>query len=336
MPQIDQTAETMRTEAVANTARPAHVRTNGGESGNPEVPWESGQEPVITQTTESAAHRDAVVPSNITPAECECGGGAGAASAKLVFAIGQLGFDFGTEARRDSIMQHMNTPANPYDAGALLAYLASNPWDASAILWTLNLDATPIYAIQAQGAFASDVYQRLREFLGEQIRGEVERVSVPGYIAGNVKLFSGQMVPVVWPVLRGMYSWNTSALIEAVEGAEATEGSQGVANFLRRVYEELRNLGLTPQDRALNYAATNAFQVKEVFKDAVKGEMDLDAIAVERSPICRPESDCWDVKLTFFNPRKVFEQARKVYRFTVDVSDVAPVMVGAVRSWFVR
>lgn len=42
------------------------------------------------------------------------------------------------------------------------------------------------------------------------------------------------------------------------------------------------------------------------------------------------------LKLTFFNPSKVFEQARKVYLFTVDVSDVVPVMVGSVRSWFVR
>ena len=64
--------------------------------------------------------------------------------------------------------------------------------------------------------------------------------------------------------------------------------------------------------------------------------MDLDTIEVERSPICRQYSDCWDVKLMFFNPSKVFEQARKVYRFTVDVSDVVPVMVGDVRSWFVR
>jgi hypothetical protein len=102
------------------------------------------------------------------------------------------------------------------------------------------------------------------------------------------------------------------------------------------VYEELRNLGATSQDRALNYAATNAFQVAAVFRDAIQATMTLDTIEVERSPICRPESDCWDVKLTFFNPSKVFEQARKSYRFTVDVSDVVPVMVGSVRSWFVR
>ena len=233
-------------------------------------------------------------------------------------------------------MQHMDQSPNPHDPNQLLAYLEKNPWDAAAILWTLNLDAAPIYAIQAQGGFASETWARLRTFLEEQTKGEVERVSIPGYITGNARLFTGQVVPVVWPVLRGMYSWNTTALIEAVGGTDASAEAQGVANFLRRVYEEFRNLGLTPQERAINYAATNVFQVKEVFKDAIREGMDLDTIEAERSPICRLDSDCWDVKLTFFNPRKVFEQARKVYRFTVDVSDVVPVMVGPLRSWFVR
>ena len=276
-----------------------------------------------------------VVASNITAAACECGGGGGAPP-QVVFAIGQLGCDFGTEARRDSIMQHMDQPAIPQEPNQLLAYLAKNPWDAAAILWTLNLNSTPIYAMQGQGAFAIDTYQRLREFLSEQAKGEVERVSISGYIAGNARLLTGQVVPIIWPVLRGMYSWNTTALIAAVAATADSEEAKGVANFLLRVYEELRNLGVTPQDRAINYAATNAFQVTEVFKDAIKEGMDLDTIEVERSPICRVDSDCWDVKLTFFSPTKVFERARKVYRFTVDVSDVVPVMVGPVRPWFVR
>ena len=118
--------------------------------------------------------------------------------------------------------------------------------------------------------------------------------------------------------------------------AAYTEKAQAVANFLVRVYDELRNLGLAPQERAINYAATNALLVANVFEDAIKEGMDLNTIEVERSPICRPDSDCWDVKLTFFDPNKVFERARKVYRFTVDVSDVVPVMVGDVRSWFAR
>jgi hypothetical protein len=53
---------------------------------------------------------------------------------------------------------------------------------------------------------------------------------------------------------------------------------------------------------------------------------------VKKSPVCRPDSDCYDVELSFFNPNNT-NVANRVYRFTVDVSDVIPVTVGAVRSW---
>ena len=35
---------------------------------------------------------------------------------------------------------------------------------------------------------------------------------------------------------------------------------------------------------------------------AKKKVIRLDAITVEKSPICRLDSDCWDVKLKFFDP----------------------------------
>jgi cyanobactin maturation PatA/PatG family protease len=278
---------------------------------------------------------------------CGCGC-AGGTPAQLVYALGLLGYDFGTESRRDSIAQHMDQPANPYDANQILGYLDGHPWDAPSVHWTLNLDATPIYAVQADGAFASDVYTRLRQFLREQLADGVERVSVPGWVAGRVRLFTGQMVPIIHPMLRGMYSWTVRALVEAAGGKRPATGAsqkdkdtyhqktEAIGNFLHRIYHEFRNLGITPEDRAKNYAGTNALLAARVFEDAVKAEIDLDTIDVERSPICRPESDCWDVKLTFFDPKRTLERARKVYRFTVDVGDPVPVMVGSVRSWFVR
>lgn len=281
----------------------------------------------------------AIGPSQIQPAQDGSG-------PSLVYALGMLDYDLVSEARRDSIMQHMN--GNPSDPKQLLAYLANNPADAAAIIWTLKLDATPIYAILPYGAFAREGYDRLRQFLQEQITEGVERISVPGIIAGQTQLMSGQVVPVISPELRGMYSWTTAALVEAVCGKPPSssakakdrevyaEKAEAVSNFLERVYHELRNLGITAQERCINCAATNALNVEKIFESALKDDMELDTIKVESSAICRPGSDCWDVKLTFFNPGKVFEQARKVYSFTVDASDVCPVMVGRIRSWFVR
>ncbi len=277
---------------------------------------------------------------------CNCGGGG---PMQWVFALGKLGYDFGTEARRDSIRQHMQQPApgvdpTPHDPAQLLSYLKDNSWEAAAITWTLNLDATPIYAIKSCGAFAREIYERLRDFLRQQLDNVVERVSIPGSIVGNVRLMNGQVVPVIQPDRRGMYSWRTDQLIDLVskelgysqsEQDELARCKERVGNFFVRAYEELRNLGISPQDRALNYSATNAMLVAQVFKEAIKENLVLGKYEVERSPVCRPESDCWDVKLTFFNSSKIFEQASKVYLFTVDVGDVVPVMVGKVRSWFV-
>jgi hypothetical protein len=93
---------------------------------------------------------------------------------------------------------------------------------------------------------------------------------------------------------------------------------------------------MMPQDRALNFAATNAYQTEKVYEAALKEGLDLESVNVTRSPMSRPGSDCWDVELYFFYPQRQVQTVRKVYRFTVDVSDVVPVTVGPTSSWFTR
>lgn len=274
---------------------------------------------------------------------------------QLVYALGTLGYDFGSEARRDSFKQLMppvtvgevGVPANPYDARQMVDYLAARPSEARSLIWTLNIELTPIYAIEPQGAYARDVYDVLQELLAGQIQPEsseeyVERISVPGVLTGRtVKLFSGQVVPVIAPQSpRGMYGWRVNTLVSAAletvtTTTEATSEAamrRTLASFLNRIYYDLRNLGTTSQDRALNFAATNAFQAASTFAEAVATGMELDSITVEKSPFCRLDSDCWDVKLKFFDPENS-RRAKKVFRFTIDVSDLMPVTLGEVRSW---
>jgi cyanobactin maturation PatA/PatG family protease len=144
-----------------------------------------------------------------------------------------------------------------------------------------------------------------------------------------------------------MFSWNINALSEAAiraiglnpqadpgtdEGRRVQTLRRDLREFLNRLYFDLRNLGQTSQERALNYAATNAFQSAETFREAGDRGLQLDTVNVERSPFCRMDSDCWDVRITFFDPENT-RRARKVYRYTVDVSDVMPVSIGDVRSW---
>ena len=319
-------------------------------------------EPVVGQAaTATSAESFSSVASmspravGIAPSDCGCGCGGRKASPQLVYALGELGFDFGTEARRDTFIQTMEKPANsaapnPFDANQLLAHLEKNPWDAASVNWTLTLDGVTIYAVKPEGPFAGAAYQRLRQFLKEQTTEGADRISVPGVISGKVRLLNGQVVPAIIPEVRGMYNWTTAALIDAIAGPKPngsvsdaehqshSEKVAGVRGFLERVYYELRNLGITPQERAMNYAGTNAFQIEKVYEAAMKEkeDTDLESIEVERSPVCRPESDCWDVKLLFFFPDRQVQTVRKAYRFCVDVSDVIPVTVGPVRSWYVR
>lgn len=340
----------------------------------------------------SPAPATAVAPS----AQCSCNG-AGAANCggekvSNVFAIGIVNYDFGTEAARDAFRQAMAPmtlggsppivgPANPYDARQLSDYLDDNPWDANKLIWTLELDGTPVYAIEPELVFAGEVYttsrlepelvtsSRVYRVLTSALRNHaldtedgdyVSRVSIPGVLTTRTRrLFSGQEVPVVAAQARGLYTWNETALVNAVVGAveadrvgmsppEPSVASENVAliirNFLDKIYYQLRNLGQSPPDRALNFAATNAF----IFADGVRqgllsaryvpGETTnlytLDTINVVKSPYCRMDSDCWDVQVTFFDAEEV-RRARVVYQYTIDVSSVTPVSLAPTHRFLI-
>jgi subtilisin family serine protease len=300
----------------------------------------------------------AVIPSSSDPSASSCsvcGGPLGTCSCnsnlgspRLVYALGKLDHDLVSQSRRDSLKQRMEEVANPENPEQLLAYLERNPWDASAVHWVLTIDNTPIYVIQPQGPFARELYDQLRRFLHEQLAEGVERISVPGVITGAARLRSGLAVPVVAPEIRGMYSWSTEALVAAIAGEPPAPAApepereafarqrDGVRNFLDRVYYELRNPGLAPHERAINFAATNAFEVGRIYESAIRDEMELDTIEFERTPVSHPGIESWDVKLLFFFPLRQVQTVRRIYRLTVDVTDVVPVTVGTVRSWFTR
>ena len=339
------------TEAILKaqkTTEPSEVMAAVVTPSEPATPVVAAQIPNPVTTSQGVSMPETTT-KPVTPSQAaEPAGG-------IVYVIGTLGYDFGTEARRDSFKQLMPTavigeievPANPYDARQMVDYLADNLSEAKSLIWTLNLELTPIYAIEPLGSFSREVYSALQELLSGQVQAEdnpeyIQRVSIPGRITGRtVRLFSGQVVPVIEPDSpRGIYGWQVNTLVDAAiravetEQAEAEEGQirRTLSSFLNRIYYDLRNLGQTSQDRALNFAATNAFQAAQSFSEAVSAGMELDSINVSKSPFCRMDSDCWDVQLKFFDPENS-RRARKVFRFTIDVSDLIPVTLGEVRSW---
>lgn len=289
--------------------------------------------------------------ARVAPSDCGCGQGkgctCGARTAQIVtaYAIGEVGYDFSTEARRDSFLQAME--AAFVDPHALVKYLKQYPYEASRITWTLMMESVPIYAIRAAGPYAETANQRLVEFLEQRLHSHADLCSVAGHISGSATLMSGQTVPVIVPVIRGMYNWTTSALCDSCVGPEPPEGTaeaekaawattrNSLQKFLDRVYYEFKNLGVKPEDRAINFAGTNLFQAREVFEKASAATLQLRSIDVVPSAVCRPESECYDVRLTFFDPGNVQTRASEVFLYTVDVSDVIPVSIGRVRNWSV-
>jgi cyanobactin maturation PatA/PatG family protease len=250
-----------------------------------------------------------------------------------VYALGKLGYDFGDDSYLASLSQAIH-PADPRIQPYLLSYLDDNPHLAAKLIWTLNQNDMPVYAIRPQGSYVPEIYRTMRDLLTDQIVEGAEYISVPGRMRGAVRLYSGQVVPVIEPAVQGMYSWTTAALIDSLRSTGESEAVlAAVGAFLDRVYHERPNTGQSSRDRAVNYAATNVFQAQEVMRSAVEENLVLQRIDAEPSVLCRPDSDCWEVLLTFVAPGQRLQQAPRQYRFTIDVSDLVPVAVGSVRSW---
>ncbi|MEU6298024.1 S8 family serine peptidase [Streptomyces erythrochromogenes] len=329
----------------------------------------------------------------------------------LVFALGTVGFDFQTEANRDSFRQLMSStsgpehdgvptriPADPYNPYQLRTYLSQNPWASDKLTWTLVMDSTPIYALEAENPAGMDwseppvldplwdgdqlleekqlqqivqqpdklaqilirlssppvnrVYRMFRDAIVGQAAGVdnpdyVSRVSIPGVLTDRtVQLYSGERLPVVQVDARGIYTWNETELVKAISEQVRTDTDRRevrisdltvqktIRAMLDKIYYQFRNLGQSSADRALNYAATNAFvfgqQISEGLLSAkhVPGPEDrfyaLDTISVSKSPYCRSDSDCQLVRIVFFDPED--ERRSKVtFMFTIDVSRVIPI-----------
>jgi cyanobactin maturation PatA/PatG family protease len=281
--------------------------------------------------------------SGVTPSDCGCGNSSGAG--QLAYVIGRIGYDFGSRARQESLNADIiasGGASGATDPNAVIAYLSDNPYAAADLIWTVSVDSVPMYAVAPSGAFGARGYERLVELLkGEQpdAQGQaaVQRVSIPGIIQGRVRLLNSQEVPVIRPALRGIYAWNMATLSEQanknVPAKSRGARSAQFQNFFDRFFYELRNAGLAPSERAINFAGTTLFQLADVFRAKIEEDLALHRIEVSKSLVCPQGGDCWDVSMILFDPKRTLDRAREMFRFTVDVSHEIPVRIGQVNSW---
>lgn len=111
-----------------------------------------------------------------------------------------------------------------------------------------------------------------------------------------------------------------------------TEIQAAVIDFLNHVYFRSHQQPEVSRDRAINFAATNGYQVAAAFLDAMHAGLQFQSYRTEYSPFARVSGNCWDIILRFNDP-KSSRRAPVEYRVTVDIADLMPVTVGRLRRW---
>ena len=102
---------------------------------------------------------------------CSCGKGEGTCTCggsqlpQLVFALGALWFDFGTEARYDALVQQIGDPVHANNPAELFTFLRQNPHFTTGITFILMQEQIPLYAIQPAGPFALQTYNAMLDAL---------------------------------------------------------------------------------------------------------------------------------------------------------------------------
>jgi hypothetical protein len=321
---------------------PLAVRDALIASARPCTPEQSHGEPErclagrldLPRATELALADSAVVTSTEIPVQ------------QLVYASGTLGYDFPAQARRD-VFQQLLTAASttvsaaPSDSNRMVGHLTEHPAEASELIWTLDIEFTPHYAIEPTGPYAAEIYQLLTRLRADATLPpdhpeHVERIAIPGRLTGRTaRLCTGQDLPIVEvQQTRGIRGWKSigDATKATSSGQHDDEAVTTLREFRARISYDLRNLGASSRDRALNFAATTAFQETRTFATVLRQGMVLDSVTVDQSPFARRHSDCWNVKLRFFDPENT-DRVNRVYCFTIDVSDIVPIAVGNPKEW---
>lgn len=150
----------------------------------------------------------------------------------------------------------------------------------------------------------------------EEVRPD-DAAIVSGDGTENAVLGINESPVVMWPRLR-------EPVTPEIENA--------VVDFLNQVYFRADQEPEVTRDRAVNFTATNGYQIAAAFLDAMHDGLQYLGYRTEYSPFARVGGMCWDVIVQFNDPKKG-SRAPREYRMTVDIGDVMPVTVGRLRRW---
>jgi hypothetical protein len=204
-----------------------------------------------------------------------------------------------------------------------------------------NLEKVAADARPAAQATATSIARIFGESLDR-----ASHLAFAGRLAGTVQLLSGETVPVIEPHMRGTSSWNTARLLSALapDALTSVDARALATRLVSRLYHELRNDGLSPEDRAKNFGATSAigllgsvmsdplglFASLAAGGDGLPGSyksLAVDGVEVKPAACNRYDSEPYEVDVAFFDFANQF-RGRTVLSLTVDVADVVPRLDG--------
>lgn len=149
----------------------------------------------------------------------------------------------------------------------------------------------------------------------------------------------GTAAPATLTVTWQALATNLAGLQAAALHLGAPTPSTKLQSYLDRIHFDLRNMGVTAQERALNFAATYAAtQALPRLGGTLFGAMFaqgamFEGCEVSRNSRCRAGGNCWDLVFSFFYPAHVGEWSRWRFRLTVDVGAVKPLIVGQLQRF---
>lgn len=254
---------------------------------------------------------------------------------KVAFVLGRIGYDIPDDIRRarlqQALVQH-DIGGSPGDPAVLGALIDRASWVALEVTWTIEREGSALYALHVDGTNTRDILDAFGSAVGSQASGAIEQMSFPGIVTGELlELSNGERVPILRMASpRGLYGWRHRDQIMRLPLPPA--GRIELERMLDAINDGEPNDGTHSHVRAINYLVTNPAQLAWSAGVATQEGFRFDSVAVKRSTLNRPYSDCWDIDLIFKDPDRP-GRARLLHRHSVDVGDLLPVSIGAPRTW---
>ena len=140
--------------------------------------------------------------------------------------------------------------------------------------------------------------------------------AIAGKKGGNIMLPNGMEIPLLY-VLPGGVTYHSVNRIMGNLAAPPIAGEEqhsvmkkSLINFILHTQHLTNKRGVSGSDRAINYAINHALASQQVFSSGYSRGLSLGSVTADPSPLAPSRMALYDVRFTFFNPKKPARRIR--------------------------